>query len=168
MENVSRYGKLSLNIFDIIFKYGLDRIIKHLDPVGMIKGLDCQILGGCDAVSSAEKLKKALDKILKWLPGGEKLALEVVRIFMKKCSITRKIQELLAFIKVREAREASIRKRWIGWDNVDYGEKKITLTLTMYSKPEHAVRATYRMTGASVTMGEIGEALKVAFDKKKD
>ena len=167
MQNLYTKGeRLSSTLYEMLFKYTLDRIIKYLNPVAIIKGLDCQILGGCDAVESLSKFKKAMEKIKKWLPGTDKLVKKILEIYQEKKPIKDKIKEIIDFIKDEQRRKAGIRKQWIGWGNVSNKDKKILVTLTMYSKPEHGVRSTYYMGHGTVSMKDIGEAVNIALEKK--
>jgi len=166
LQNAHIGGRLDSSVFDLLFKYTLDRITKYLNPIQIIHGIDCQLLGGCDAVSSEAKFRKALKKIKEWLPGAEKYTEKIIELFKKKGSLKDKTKELVDFVKQEEQKKAKIRQQWIGWEHIERKEM-IIVTLTMYDKPNSNVRATYTLAGSKVSMRDIGEALKVAIDKKK-
>jgi len=167
MQNLNDFSKLSSTLFDMVFKYTMDRIIRYLVPTAVIKGLDCKIMGGCDAVKTLAGFQRAIAKIKKWIPGSDKFIAKIIEVYQKDIPLEKKMKEVLDFMRKEEKRKAGIRAEWIGWENVVYSEKKILVTLTMYSKPEHGVRSTHYMKKGTVTMRDIGEALKLAFQKKK-
>lgn len=168
MQNVQEWGgRLDSSVFELLFKYTLERIIKYLNPVKIIKGIDCKLLGGCDAASTVDKFRAALEKIRGWLPHSADVINKIIEIYQKKEPLEQKAKDLIDFIKIEEEKKAKIRGDWIGWDNIEHKDKAIIVTLTMYDKPTNHVRSTYTMHGSNVSMKTVGEAIKEAFDREK-
>lgn len=57
-----------------------------------------------------------------------------------------------------ESRKHRARQEWSGSEGVNL-TKGLTLTITMYPKPQHDIRATYALRSSRVTVGDVFEAV---------
>merc|ERR1712048_48144 len=189
LQNLNpRPGNMQSDLWEMLFKISLDRIIKYLNPVKIITGMDAKIFGSKKAASSLNDFEKMLKHVKKWLPGGEELVAKIFDLFKRPCPacpdtgkdddddtvcklmklkcLKEKGKELIAFWKAEEARLNELRKKWVGWDSLSKTQK-IMLTLTMYAKPEHGARATFNTGKSRMKLGDIAKALVTFFDKQQ-
>jgi len=164
MSNVNPQSQsLNAELWEMLFKISMDRIIKYLNPIKIISEKEALVLGSRKAVSNANEFERAIEKIKEWLPGSEDFIEKLKELYKKKGDIKEKVKEFIDFMKAEQKKKAALEKQWVGMDNLDKNGK-IMVTLTMYSKPENRARTTYSFDKASVKMGDIANAIKLILD----
>lgn len=73
------------------------------------------------------------------------------------------VKELVKYVTSQSPEE----QKWIGLKNNISAKRKVIVVLTMYTKPENGVRATYNIGKSTLKFADIGKAIKVVFDNKK-
>jgi len=164
MSNVDPQSQgLDAELWEMLFKISMDRIINYLNPVNIISEKEALVLGSKRAVSNANEFEKAIKKVKEWLPGSEDFVEKIVELYKKKGNLADKVKEFIDFMKEEQKKKAVLERQWVRMDNLDKNGK-IMVTLTMYSKPENDIRTTYDFNKASVQMGEIAKAVKLLLD----
>ena len=164
LQNIDTGGtELNSTLFEMLFKFTIDRIIKYLNPLKVIKGFDAHILGGSGAVKNLARMTSAMNLIKPWIPGDKTLIEKMVEIYAKESPIKIKVNDFIQIFEENEAKVA-LQKQWSGWANVRK-EGEILVTLTMYAKPENDVRCTYDVGNATITMKEVGKAIHIFLGK---
>jgi len=158
--------KLTEELWEMVFKISMNRIIKFLDPMKIIEEKDLLIMGGKKAVDTASDMEQLLKKIKEWLPWTDKYVDKFMEIYKGKRTAKEKMDDFLKFIKDENAKRNNLRKQWVGLDNVD-PDKKIMITLTMYDKPTNRVRSTYTFDKATVKVADVGRALDKFLQQSK-
>merc|ERR1712002_306177 len=181
LQNLNNVGVSTKDeLWEMLFKVGMPRLIKYLNPVKIIKGMDAKIFG-TKALTSKMTMLKALEQIKKWLPGNDDFIQKIVALFMQPCPpcdkedctletlkcLKDKGAKLIEFWKQEEARKDKLRAKWVGWDDVIKSQRRIMVTFTMYSKPEHGVRATYNTGKSVLPVAEVIDAMKIFFDNQQ-
>jgi len=159
LQNIAKWG-VNADVFDIVFKYTLERITRTLNPTGVIGEMDKALLGTTRLIDNIGKIKENIEKLRQWVPFGEIVIKKIISLVKDKTPPVKLVKDLYAFIRGQN----EVQKKWINLNKkvIDKG-KKIIVTLTMYTKPENKVRATYNFDKATVTLGDIGKELKDAF-----
>jgi len=158
--------RLTDDLWAMIFKISMDRIIKYLDPMRIIEDKDLLIMGGNKVIDTATDMEKLLFKIKEWLPWTDKYLQKFMELYKGKGTLQEKTDKFLKYVKGEEAKRNSLRKQWIGLDNVDK-DAQLMITLTMYDKPNNRVRSTYTFDQARVTVADVGKALKLFLSNSK-
>merc|ERR1711962_516871 len=136
MQNLNTNSQgLNAQLWEMIFKISMDRIIKFLNPYEIIASRQALITGE-KAIEARSELEKAITKI----------------------------KAFIEFWKEQEKIKDALRKQWVGLDYVNK-ENKIFVTLTMYAKPTNGVRTTYNTGKATMKVGEIGDAIRIFMKK---
>lgn len=181
LQNLNNVGVSTKDeLWEMLFKVGVPRIIKYLNPVKIIKGMDAKIFG-TKILKTKMDMMKALAQIKKWLPGNDNFIQKIAALFMQPCPacdkedctietlacLKNKGSKLIEFWKLEEARKDKLREKWVGWDDVTKSQRRIMVTFTMYAKPEHGVRATYNTGKSVLPVADVIDALKVFFDNQQ-
>jgi len=164
MQNLNTNSQgLNAQLWEMIFKISMDRIIKFLNPYEIIASRQALITGE-KAIETLSELEKAITKIKSWLPGSEKFLRKLIELMNAEGEAKDKIKAFIEFWKEQEKIKDALRKQWVGLDYVNK-ENKIFVTLTMYAKPTNGVRTTYNMGKATMKVGEIGDAIRIFMKK---
>jgi len=178
LENVQSWtaGNKDPNLFDMIFKMTLDRIIKELDPKAKIKQIlgigrstdgetQRQFLGPSDKLEiKIDNLKKKFKEWRKWMPEKPEI-LDGVEKILAAANLTPKqvLEKFLAFVNEKKTEDKPGE-----WQKKDYvsTDKEIIAVLTSYPKPPNKLRATYNfgkpevtLKKPKVTMNDVGKAI---------
>ncbi|XP_065663093.1 uncharacterized protein LOC136085706 [Hydra vulgaris] len=164
LSNLRSGPKVTESMVDMVFAMGLDKIKDYLDPKAII-GLKWfgspKDLGD---LNDLDKLKQAWNLAKKYIPLPENAVNKIAEISAKKIPLQDKIKEFTLLIKKEKEAISAFKTQWRGNKNVSK-KLKVLVSLTMYSKPENSVRATYDTGKSKVTLKEIGSAVNTFMTK---
>lgn len=144
------------SLFDVLFKFTVERILKYLEPIDVIRGYDAPLLGGIGAVKNLQRMTSTIKTIKQWLPGNKKVMEKIIKLYAKKESIKEKINDLIMFLDVEEAR---LNGMWLECERVQKDEKML-LIVTMYAKQSNDASCMYDLGKASTTIKDVGDIFR--------
>lgn len=151
----------------MMYTHSVDQLLKSIDPMAGFAKTIWKPLEIVPAVAPAIK-KSLVVAAGKWLwikhlyqlAGTLDLSQEEVgevwNDLAGQQTFSARIKRFLQLL--RKSREHMAREEWSGYQNVKM-KKPVTLTITMYPKPEHGVRATYALRSNRVKVAEVFKAV---------
>ncbi|XP_065644804.1 uncharacterized protein LOC105848810 [Hydra vulgaris] len=161
LSNLIKAPKVTESVFEMIFSLGIDKITKYLDPKAIIGQ---SLFGNPNVLNNIEKIKEAWRLAKKYLPIPDNLVDKVAEICAKDIPLNKKIKEFFNLLKSAQNTLSDFKKQWKGKDNVNRNSK-VLVSLTMYSKPENNVRATYDTGKSAIKLKDIGDAVNIFMTK---
>ena len=155
LSNLMKSPKFTESLWEMMFTIGLDTVTKLLDPSKIISN---ELFGKPTILKNIDQIKKAWRVAQKYLPIPENMVDKVAEICAKDLPIKEKINEFMVLLKNEQNQLSAFKEKWSGKDNVST-KSKILVSLTMYTKPEHRVRATYDTGKSKIYLKEIGDAV---------
>jgi len=154
--NTDSQGQHS-EMWEIVFKISLDSIVAILGPK-TLSATATETLTGLKHLATATDLLEFLQTAKQYLPNPAKYFKKIEEVIKAtKMAKEDKVKEVQKMAEQVEKENKLPKGSWSS-KNVDKG-KKIVVTLTMYEKPDNAVRTTYDMGKAQMKVSDIGEAL---------